>query len=117
MNCCFFEGRSIAAFLINGSKKYTKLGQGVDLAGTGFGNAEVDCEEEEKKKEQLHKYVEWMEQDKEQSSAFCCCTWSLCESPAFSRAFLCGVLDNNKLASSALPFLCADLDASNWSHR
>jgi HIV Tat-specific factor 1 len=64
MNGRFFGGRSIAAFLADGSKKYKKSGQGVDLVGTGFGDAEADREEEEKEKERLHKYAEWLEQDK-----------------------------------------------------
>lgn len=64
MNGRFFGGRSIAAYLADGTKKYKKTGQGVDLSGTGFGDAADEQAEEEKEKERLAKYADWLEQDK-----------------------------------------------------
>lgn len=58
----FFGGRSISAFLFDGSKRYRKSGQGVSLEGTGFGG-EVGADAAEKEKERLDKYAEWLEKD------------------------------------------------------
>ena len=61
MNGRFFGGRSISAFLFDGSRKYRKSGQSVSLAGTGMGDDGED--EEEKEHERLEKYAQWLEQD------------------------------------------------------
>lgn len=57
----FFGGRSIAAFLFDGSRKYRKSGQSVSLAGTGMGDDGEDVEEKEH--ERLEKYAQWLEED------------------------------------------------------
>lgn len=57
----FFGGRAIAAHYLDNASKYKKSGQGVDLAGTGFGDADDDRAENEREAERLKKYAEWLE--------------------------------------------------------
>lgn len=62
MNKRFFGGRSISAFLFDGTEKYRKTGQGgPTLEGTGLGGD--DGAVAEKERERLEKYAEWLERD------------------------------------------------------
>ena len=62
MNKRFFGGRSISAFLFDGTEKYRKSGQGgPTLEGTGLGGD--DGSVEEKERERLERYAEWLERD------------------------------------------------------
>ena len=64
MNKRFFAGRSITASLFDGSQKYRKSGQGgPTLEGTGLGGDEGIVEEKER--ERLERYAEWLERDHE----------------------------------------------------
>ena len=69
MNKRFFAGRSISAFLFDGTKKYKKSGQGISLEGTGFVTSE-DAEslsEADREKQRLEAYAAWLEKDEEQN--------------------------------------------------
>lgn len=60
----FFAGRSISAFLFDGTKKYKKSGQGISLEGTGFvGEDSESISEADKEKERLENYAAWLEKD------------------------------------------------------
>lgn len=61
MNGRFFGGRTVAAFPIDGSQRYKKSGQGVDLSGTGLGDADEDEVAAKKEEERLEKYASWLE--------------------------------------------------------
>lgn len=57
----FFSQRTIKAFSFDGTKKYKKGGQVDLLEGTGLGGDTGSVEEKEK--ERLEKYAEWLEKD------------------------------------------------------
>lgn len=63
MNGRFFGGRTVAAFPMDGSRRYKKSGQGVDLRGAGLGGDDDEDDEAAAKKEEerLEKYAEWLE--------------------------------------------------------
>ncbi|GJN94356.1 hypothetical protein Rhopal_007430-T1 [Rhodotorula paludigena] len=61
MNGRYFGGRTIAAFPMDGTKKYKKSGQGVDLRGTGFGDDDEDEQAAKREEERLEKYADWLE--------------------------------------------------------
>ncbi|GAA5908516.1 hypothetical protein JCM8208_002652 [Rhodotorula glutinis] len=61
MNGRFFGGRTVAAFPMDGSQRYKKSGQGVDLRGTGLGDEDEDDAAAKKEEERLEKYASWLE--------------------------------------------------------
>lgn len=58
----YFGGQNISAFLMDGSMKFRKTGQGVSLAGTGFGG-EDDLGAEEEEQARRDKYAAWLESE------------------------------------------------------